>query len=397
MIIDLHCHCTFSRRPPATADRFRFESRGCLPADGACRPTDFDSCLSPRVVARPLWRLARWWLGLPPPGAELDRVLAAEYERHFGAPGPIERYVLLAFDAVHDDEGRCVPLPNPGDRLGSDLYTSNSLVRDVCRRHPKRFLFGASVHPYRADAVAAVAEVFAAGACLLKWLPLHHNIDVTDARTLAVMRRCAALGLPLLVHYGPEFTLATQRPALRSIRPLLDVLRTLRRERCMPTTIVAHLATPVLPWEDRDSYRALVAALVGEFADAPLYADLAALVTWAKMGYLRWLRRHPELHAKLLFGTDFPVPPTLGPLAWTLGAAGRRAAKVAAWPQRAAGVCRALGLSEIVLHRAAELLPNVDYFTRSGREMDAQGRTTDGRAGLPASRERSPGSPDRDG
>lgn len=363
MIIDSHCHYTFSRRPATTADRFSFEPAPAAPADDVCRPTDFDSCLSPRVLARPLWRLARWWLRLPPAGENLDRALAAEYDRHFQAAGPIERYVLLAFDAVHDDDGQCVPLPNPGDRFGSDIYTSNSLVRDVCRRHPDRFLFGASVHPYRVDALAAVDEVFGAGACLLKWLPLHHNIDVTDARTMAVMRRCAALGLPLLVHYGPEFTLATQRPALRSIRPLLEVLRTLRQERCMPVAIVAHVATPVVPWEDRDSHRALIEALTGEFADAPLYADLAALVTWAKLGYLRWLRRCPELHAKLLFGTDFPVPPTLGPLAWSLGRHARHAARVAAWPQRAACVCRALGVSEIVFHRAAELLPNVGFFT----------------------------------
>jgi hypothetical protein len=374
MIIDLHCHYTFSRLKAAAPDRFSFEP---LPRDGGSDhprpelPTDYDSCVSPRALRRLTWRLARWYAGLPPAGPELDRELAAGYQRHLHADGPIDRFVLLAFDAVHDDEGRCLPLPGPGDKPGSDMYTSNSLVRDVCGRFPDRFLFGASVHPYRPDAVACLEEVFAAGACLLKWLPLHHNIDVANPRSQAVLRRCSELGLPVLVHFGEEFTLATQCPQYRSIRPLLEVLRQLRREDRMPCTIVAHAATPVLPLGERDSHRALLAALTGEFADAPLYADLAALATWAKAGFLRRLARRPKLHAKLLFGSDFPVPPGLPRLWWELRRDYRRLAAMGSWPQQAAAACRCLGFSEIVLHRAGEILPNTDFFARAAAPRPA--------------------------
>ncbi len=367
MVIDVHCHYALARRPATVADRFSFEALAQKAPSASRHPTDFDSCLSPRALRRLSWRLARWWLGLPADLEELDRRLAAEYERHLMADGPIERYVLLAFDAVHDDDGRCLPLPEPGDRCGSDMYTSNSLIRDLCRRFPGRFLFGASVHPYRPDAVACVQEVFAAGACLLKWIPLHHNIDVRDARSVAVMRKCAELGLPLLVHYGPEFTLTTHRPEYLSVRPLLEVLRALRREGCMPCTIVAHAATPVFFFQSRDSHRALLAALTGDLADAPLYADLAALVTLTKANDLRRLLRRPELHAKLLFGTDFPVPVGLERLIWDLAPEYRRLSAVQSWPQRAALACRRLGFNEIVFRRAAEILPNLDYFVKAGR------------------------------
>jgi hypothetical protein len=265
---------------------------------------------------------------------------------------------------VHDDDGRCPPLPAPGDKFGSDMYTSNSLVRTMCQSFPERFLFGASVHPYRPRATECVEEVFAGGACLLKWMPLHHNIDVADPRTRAVLGKCAALGLPVLVHYGPEFTLATQRPAFRSVRPLLETLRHLRREGGMPCTIVAHLATPVTPLGSRDSHRVLVKALEGEFADAPLYADLAALTAWGKAGFLRRLARRPALHRKLLFGSDFPVPPAMVRLRAGLGRDYARIAAVRSWPQRAALACRRLGFNEIVFRRAAEILPNVDFFAR---------------------------------
>jgi len=363
MIVDIHCHYTFSRLRATVTDRFSFEPTPDSRPEPD-RPTDYDSCVSDRALGRPAWRTARWLAGLPRAGNDLDRRLASEYESHFSLSGPVERYVLLAFDAVHDDQGDRPSLPGPGDKFGSDIYTSNSLVRDICRRHPERFLFGASIHPYRPNAVACVEEAFAAGACLLKWIPLHHNIDVADKRTVAVLRKCAQLGLPLLVHCGEEYTLTTHRPDQRSVEPLLATLRMLHREGSMPPTIIAHVATPVTPLGSRASYRALVDALTGDMADAPLYADISALATWGKAGFLRQLLRRPELHAKLLFGSDFPVPPGLFRLRRHLASDYRAVSEIESWPQRIATACRVLGFNDIVMHRAAELLPNVDFFPR---------------------------------
>jgi len=373
MIIDLHCHYTFTRRPQATSERFSFEplhDGGQSTGDAVC-PTSFDSCVAPRALHRLSWRLARRYLHLPPPGDALDHHLERVYLEHLTVDGPIERFVLLAFDAVHDDDGRCTPLPDPGNKLGSDIYTSNSLIRDMCQRYPDRFLFGASVHPYRTNAVACVREVFAAGACLLKWLPLHHNIDVSDPRAVAVLRLCHELGLPILVHCGDEFSLRAQRRAYRSVRPLLDVLQRLHRDGCMPCTIVAHAATPATPLGDHDSHRALLAALTGHFADAPLYADVSALASWAKARFLKRLARRQDLHAKLLFGSDFPIPPAVWRFRRQLGSDHARVARVQSWPQRAALACQFLGLNDVVFHRAAELLPNIGFFNSRSPEPSA--------------------------
>ena len=363
MIIDVHCHYTFTRLPHEAAKRFSFERERTNRAAGApLYPTDFDSYVSARATSRVSWRMVRWWLGYPPPGADLDRRLAAEYRQHFLADGPIDRFALLAFDAVHADDGRCVPVPDRRGALGSDIYTSNSLIRDRCRQWPERFLFGASVHPYRANAVACVEEVFTAGACLLKWLPLHQNIAPDDARTVAVLRKCSEVGLPVLLHAGDEFSLTTQRPAYSPVGPWLQTLRTLRAEGAMPVVIMAHVATPVMPWGDRASHRVLVDALLDEFADAPLYADVSALAAWTKVGYLRRLARRPEVHGKLLFGSDFPVPTGLWGIRRELGRDYSRLASMKSWPQQAAAAYRRLGFDEVVFKRAAELLPNVNCF-----------------------------------
>jgi len=363
MIVDIHCHYTFPRLPATATERFSFES-----AESEGRPA-WDSCLSPRILRRWTWRAMQALLGFGwrlQTGEEVGRRLQEWYERHLCADGPVERTVLLAFDFYHDDAGRRPPLPHRRSQLGSDMYTSNSLVHGMCRRHPDRFMFGASVHPYRADAVRCVEEVFARGACLLKWIPQHQNIDCRDERTVAVLRRCAQLGLPVLVHYGPEFTLRIQHRQYISVEPLLAVLRKLRREGSMPTTIVAHLATPVMPWGSRRSFRALVRALLSEFADAPLFADISAMTAWGKVGFLRRLARWQELHPKLLFGTDFPVPMALPRLRLLLGRAYRQLVSAPAWPQRAACIYRHLGFNEVVFHRAAELLANLSYFAGGG-------------------------------
>lgn len=357
VIIDVHCHYTLSsRRADESIERFSFEP-AC--EDGRA---NFDSFVAPRATGRLTWQLLGRLLGVRgplEPGPSLDAQLEAFYERHLLSAGPIERFVLLAFDRYHDRQGGRPPPPVDADDLGSDIYTSNSLVRSLCRQHPQRFLFGASVHPYRRDAVACVQEVFSAGACLLKWLPLHQNIDVTDPRSLRVLRCCAQLGLPLLVHYGEEFTLATQHPEYLSIEPLLEVLRQLRREGTMPTVIVAHVSTPVWALGDAVPYRRLTEALLGEFADAPLYADISALTAWGKPRFLRQIVRRQELHGKLLFGTDFPVPVGLPRLRGWLGPDYGAIAREPSWPQRVARIDRCLGFQEIVFHRAADVLPNV--------------------------------------
>ena len=357
MIIDVHCHYTLSREPKRAAPRFSFEPVGQSGGAGASPlPTDFDSCVSPRALGRLSWRLARYFTGLPREACELDAELRRRYAEHLFAPGPIDRFVLLAFDAVHDDEGRCRPLAQRRGDFGSDLYSSNSFIRSICAAYPRRFLFGASVHPYRVDALAALDDVAAAGACLVKWIPLHHYIDIADARSTEFLRRCAALGMPVLVHYGEEFSLTTHRPDFQAVGPMLEVLRKLRVEGAMPTVIVAHVATPVRPLAGRAEHEKLVAALTGEFADAPLLADISALSAWTKAGCLRRVLARRELHHKLLFGSDFPIPVLLQRVRGLLGRDYGRIAAIFSWPQRSLVAFRRMGFEDIVFQRAGELV-----------------------------------------
>lgn len=357
MVIDVHCHYTLTDRRATVTERFSFEPGG---ADA------FDSCVAPRLHGQRKWKLMRRLLGLPPElpaGPALDAELERLHDRHLTTGGAIDRYVLLAFDRYHTGAGDCPPFPTRPRQPGSDIYTSNTLVRDLCRRRPERFLFGASVHPYRRDALRCIDEVFAAGACLLKWLPLHQNIDPDDPRTRAVMARCGELGLPLLVHFGPEFTLRVNHPEHEPASAMLRALRALRASGRMPLTIFAHVATPSSPFQHYGSCYAVIEAIRGDFADAPLYADISALTAWGKFRTPVWLAGMQDLHPRLLFGSDFPVPLGLPMLRSRLRGAYDEIRRIASWPEQAVQVYRHLGFNEIVFQRAAMILPNVEAFT----------------------------------
>ncbi len=359
MVIDVHCHVGLSaRRVSESIPRFSFEPRGAIGTSG------YDSYLSPRLLGRFAWYFVRRWLGVPRAldrGDALDAAIERVNERHFSQARSVDRLVLLAFDEYHDDAGQVVGIAQRRQRIGSDLYASNSLVHAMCAARPDRYLFGASIHPYRKhggrDACELVEETAAGGAVLVKWLPIHQNINIEDARSVAFLRRAAELDLPMLIHYGGEMSLARQHMEFESPIPLLGVLRRLREEGRMPTTIVAHVGTPSFIWQSRKGHNALVEAMLGEFADAPLYADISALSAPGRTPWLRRLADRHELHARLLWGSDYPIPVFLGAFWNRIDAATRR--RIAAeesWIERSLLIARACGMGDEVFTNAASLL-----------------------------------------
>jgi hypothetical protein len=359
MIIDVHCHLGLSARGvDRSIPRFSFEP------DGASGSPGYDSYLSPRMLSRMAWFVVRRWMGISTSlgaGDELDRQIDAVNQRHWAGATSVDRLVLLAFDEYHDDAGRPVGAAQNRRQPGSDLYASNSLARAMAAARPDRFLFGASIHPYRShdgrDACAMLEEVAAARPALVKWLPIHQNIRIDDDRSVAFLRTAARLGVPMLIHYGGEMSLARQHMEFQNPEPLLHVLRWLRVEGAMPTVIVAHAATPSFILQSRRGHDALVDALLDEFADAPLYAEISGLTGLGRTHWLRRLARRTELHHKLVWGSDYPVPVMLRLLGGTIGRARRKEiSAMPSWIEQNIQACRAAGFDEAVFTRAAEIL-----------------------------------------
>jgi uncharacterized protein len=197
--------------------------------------------------------------------------------------------VVLAMDGVIGADGEL-------DRTKTELYIPNEFVAAQTKLYP-RLLFGASVNPYRKDALERLEEAAANGAVLLKWLPSIQHIDPADDVLVPFYMRLKELGLPLLTHTGKEgsFTCAREE--------LADPER-LRLPLSLGVTIIAaHAAVTGRNDGERNYDRFL--RLCREYPN--LFADISALTQLNRLGHLRRLLKNKDLRGRLLYGTDMPL------------------------------------------------------------------------------------------
>jgi hypothetical protein len=291
----------------------------------AALPDGDNGCyISSRMLRRPLSRFLAWKFGVDfkkPAAANqfyLDRLLDA-----LGRSEKVQKAVLLGLDGVYDAGGRL-------DTARTDFLISNRYVLGTAGRYPDRFLAGVSINPRRADALEELERAAAAGAALVKVLPNAQCFDPADRRYLPFYRALARLKLPLLSHVGYEFSLAGRDQSAGDPARLRSALE---EGACV---IGAHGCSQGLFLSEPHFKIAL------EFVRRypRFYLDASALTLPNRAGMLFLLRRHPEIHERLLFGTDYPVPvfayPALGK--------GYRAAAQANYFDRQALVLESLGI-----------------------------------------------------
>lgn len=218
------------------------------------------------------------------------------------------KFMLLAFDFTYDEDGK----------QRRDLTTfsvPNAYALKVAQGKPERFEWIASVHPYRADAVAELEVAKASGARAVKWLPPSMGIDMRARQCLAAYDALRRLDLPLLVHVGEEQAVkGAHRGELANplfLRGALD--RGVR-------VIAAHCATlGESPDHDANanpdkapkiSNFDLFARLMDDRRyHGLLYGDLSAITLTNHAPHLpRLLARVRDWEGRLLNGSDYPLP-----------------------------------------------------------------------------------------
>lgn len=231
--------------------------------------------------------------------AYVERLLALAADFPDGA-----RWLLFAFDQAHDDRGR------PREDW-TTFHVPDAYAAAIAATHPRRFGWVASIHPYRDDALARLDPALAAGAQAVKWLPSAMNIDPRDARCRLFYDRLAAARLPLVVHCGEEKAVpGAHREAYGN--PLLMRHPLERGVR----VIVAHAATlgEAADLDRRSAPPASAFALFARLMDEPawkdlLLADVSAVAQVNRSpSALRTLLRRGDWHARLLHGSDHPLP-----------------------------------------------------------------------------------------
>lgn len=197
--------------------------------------------------------------------------------------------VVLALDGVVGGNGHL-------DRTATEAYIPNEFVAAEVHRYPN-LLFGASINPYRPDALERLEKTAAERAVLVKWLPSIQHIDPADDRLIPFYRRLRELHLPLLSHTGSE------KSFTRAHDPLADPARLRLPLTLGVRVIAAHGGGSGSSGGEANWQRLL--RLCREFSH--LYADISALTQINRPGQLARLLRCRELHGRLLYGTDMPL------------------------------------------------------------------------------------------
>lgn len=212
-----------------------------------------------------------------------------EMLKRWVAESRVDRVVLLALDGVYEKNGA-------QDLEHTQVIVGNDYVADFVAGNPK-LLLGGSVHPYRKDALEELDRVVRRGACLIKWLPSAQNIAPDDPRCIPFYERLAYHKIPLLTHTGVEHTLAKFSDALNDPQRLVPALR------CGVTVIAAHCGTRMYLYE-RSRFGEW-ARLALEYPN--LYGDISAFGLPLHGHALRRILNEPDLVAKVLYGSDFPI------------------------------------------------------------------------------------------
>jgi uncharacterized protein len=262
----------------------------------------------------------------------------------------LDHAVALGFDGVYGEHGRL-------DLRRSQLIVPPSWVFKVCERFPE-LLPGPSINPHRHDALERLEECVAAGAVLIKWLPLSQGINPASPRISEYYEILARASVPLLIHMGGERTFRTLSPELNDVRLLTAPL-----DAGVPV-ICAHSGTRILLSNERDQ----LPVLRGLLADYPhLWLDNSGMANPGRFAHLPRLARDPTFHERTLYGSDFPVPANSVYFLPRLGLrAVLRLERERNLLDRDIETKRALGYPDATLHRAGEVLSNLERWT-SGR------------------------------
>lgn len=224
-------------------------------------------------------------------------------ERASNSPVPI-RCALLAFDRARTSDGAI-------DEERSELYVPNEWAVRIAAEHPQLFVPVISLHPRRADALAELERWAAQGVRLVKWLPNSMNIDPADPSCDAFYDALARHDMTLLVHTGEER--AVDAAELQELGNPLMLRRALARG---VRVVAAHCGSlgEGLDLDHPERGRVPNFDLFLRLMDEPrprgeLYGELSAVVFRNREErVLRTLLERTDLHARLVHGSDYPLP-----------------------------------------------------------------------------------------
>ncbi|MBN2824940.1 MAG: amidohydrolase [Campylobacterales bacterium] len=214
----------------------------------------------------------------------------------------IIRSVVLPVDSKFDTQGRAI-------HRDPTVCSHSQDVLALAKRYPDWVIPFMSVNPNRLDALERIEIYHAQGAKGMKFLQNYWEVDLNDKGLIAYYEKLIELDLPLIIHIGSEFSIASNKIYESSTMLRLPLETGVK-------VIAAHVGAGhnhnlIKFWQNfstnpRHFNREYleIMALMERYDN--LYADISAMLTPFKARMLRDLSQR-GIEDRLLFGTDFPV------------------------------------------------------------------------------------------
>jgi len=269
--------------------------------------------------------------------------LDGEYERVLAemvSTSGLSKCAILGQDAVYDGKGK-------PDWAQTHFYVPNDYVFAVASRHKEHMVPCPSINPNRADAVEELERCREKGARLFKIHPPTQGVDVSDRKHTKFFKRCAELGLVVLVHTGHEHSAPVIDKHLAGPKRLELALE-------LGCKVVAcHAGTG---WRsDQPDQLPEFLTLLKRYPN--LWGDTSVLGTAGRVHDFGRLLETPGVAERLVHGSDFPCP--IAPRAFVpridQGMADRLE-KEPNWIKKDFGLKEALGIGRASAQRGFELL-----------------------------------------
>jgi predicted TIM-barrel fold metal-dependent hydrolase len=218
-----------------------------------------------------------------------DGLVLQRLSKQIAASQTIDKAVVLAMDGVLTADLEL-------DRDNTQVYIPNDFIAAETAKYDN-LVFGASVNPYRPDAIERLHQVKANGAVLVKWIPAIMGIDPSDLALKPYYETLAALKLPLLTHVGQEKSFGHAEDQFGDPKRLELALSS------GVVVIAAHIATTGKN-DGEDNYDRLIPL----FAKYPnLYTDISSLTQINKLGYLSRALKDGTFTERMVYGSDWPL------------------------------------------------------------------------------------------
>ena len=212
--------------------------------------------------------------------------------------------MLFAFDWQRDEQG-------VADKKNSIFHIPNEYAAKITHQYPQYFEWAASIHPCRADALDALDEAHASGARAIKWLPSGMNINPASPKCTLFYKKLRDLNLPIISHTGRESAVQGGNQSYGNPLKMRSALDAGVR------VVLAHCASDGDD-EDLDNSGKQVKSfnLFSRLMDTPdyntlVFGEISALPLINHAWAIKPLLARPDWHARLLNGTDYPLPAIL--------------------------------------------------------------------------------------